>query len=242
MICLAPFRVAQTFYKTGEKITTSWGFEKCSCPGKLMQVSKLGVVTPVHLSAERPCYHYRRFSHINDNDGCSSRKGQYSETPWPQGAGVLPSFQLSLPCDRASSETKRTLSRPTLTVQDMTVGSAKSLPFRRLILLVATYARLQALLLSSQRREERFSCPGVHRLTVLWSLVRTSILLLSIAPNEASKERNAFHPLHKCQGLSSDLRCKSHLMMRRGSRWFSSGSSRGSWITSGFLCGFFRAV
>src|SRR2546421_598824 len=81
-----------------------------------------------------------------------------SETPWPQGAGVLPSFQLSLPCDRGSSETKRTLSRPTLTVQDMTVGSAKSLPFRRLILLVATYARLQALLLSSQRREERFSC------------------------------------------------------------------------------------
>jgi len=157
MICLAPFRVAQTFYKTGEKITTSWGFEKCSCPGKLMQVSKLGVVTPVHLSAERPCYHYRRFSHINDNDGCSSRKGQYSETPWPQGAGVLPSFQLSLPCDRASSETKRTLSRPTLTVQDMTVGSAKSLPFRRLILLVATYAHLQALLLSSQRREERGS-------------------------------------------------------------------------------------
>jgi len=133
--------------------------------------------------------------------------GIVSETPWPQGAGVLPSFQLSLPCDRASSETKRTLSRPTLTVQDMTVGSAKSLPFRRLILLVATYARLQALLLSSQRREERFSCPGVHRLTVLWSLVRTSILLLSIAPNEASKERNAFHPLHKCQGLSSDLRC-----------------------------------
>jgi len=132
-----------------------------------------------------------------------------AETPWPQGAGVLPSFQLSLPCDRASSETKRTLSRPTRTVQDMTVGSAKSLPFRRLILLVATYARLQALLLSSQRREERFSCPGVHRLTVLWSLVRTSILLLSIAPNEASKERNAFHPLHKCQGLSSDLRCNS---------------------------------
>src|SRR2546421_8110239 len=39
----------------------------------------------------------------------------------------------------------------------MTVGSAKSLPFRRLILLVATYAHLQALLLSSQRREERGS-------------------------------------------------------------------------------------
>src|SRR5437588_3640044 len=80
-----------------------------------------------------------------------------AETPWPQGAGVLPSFQLSLPCDRAESATKRTLSRPTRTVQDMTVGSAKSLPFRRLILLVATYAHLQALLLSSQRREERGS-------------------------------------------------------------------------------------
>ncbi len=137
-----------------------------------------------------------------------------AETPWPQGAGVLPSFQLSLPCDRASSETKRTLSRPTLTVEAHDRGECQKRPLPSVdtprcdLRPSPGTAALQP-----TKRRERFSCPGVHRLTVLWSLVRTSILLLSIASNEASKERNAFHPLHKCQGLSSDLRCKQARMI-----------------------------
>src|SRR6266480_4743346 len=51
-----------------------------------------------------------------------------AETPWPQGAGVLPSFQLSLPCDRAESATKRTLSRPTLTVEAHDRGECQKRP------------------------------------------------------------------------------------------------------------------
>jgi len=141
--------------------------------------------------------------------------GIVSETPWPQGAGVLPSFQLSLPCDRASSETKRTLSRPTRTVQDMTVGSAKSLPFRRLILLVATYAHLQALLLSSQRREERGSpALGFIALRSYGALLKQVYDCCQYLQMKRAKKGTLFIPCINDKGFQAILGVTNHRINR----------------------------
>src|SRR5260221_831238 len=105
-----------------------------------------------------------------------------TETPRHKCAGVLTSFHLfTLFRKGTSMETERTLSRPTLTVQDMTVDEAVK-PILPLVdtprCELAPISRHRYL--RSQRREEKgFPALGVLRLTALQNLVRTIVSWLS---------------------------------------------------------------
>jgi len=116
---------------------------------------------------------------------CSCRivlcNASFSETPYGLSRGVLPSFQLFTPVRKGTSlKTDRTLSRRARTVQDMTVDSAKQ-PILPPVNTLRCDLRPSPGTTAWQptKRRERFSRPGVHRLTVLWSLVRTSVSWLS---------------------------------------------------------------
>ncbi len=104
-------------------------------------------------------------------------------------------------------QTKRTLSRPTLTVQNMTVCSTEK-PTLPSVDTPRCDLRPSPSTAATQptRRRERFSCTfGQALLTSYGALLPVHSFC---AGNKWKGTRNAFHPLHKCQGLSSDLRCK----------------------------------
>ncbi len=113
-------------------------------------------------------------------------------------------------------ETNRTLSRPTLTVQDMTVDSA----LKPTLPLVDTprcdLRPSPGTAFLPTKRRERFSCTGtIARLTVLWSLVRTSIpdrsrnvKCFGLASGFSACGRRAFHPPFGKQGAFKPVLCK----------------------------------
>ena len=114
-------------------------------------------------------------------------------------------------------ETNRTLSRPTLTVQDMTVDSA----LKPTLPLVDTprcdLRPSPGTAFLPTKRRERFSCTGtIARLTVLWSLVRTSIpdrsrnvKCFGLASGFSACGRRAFHPPFGKQGAFKPVLCNS---------------------------------
>src|SRR5260370_39541342 len=82
-------------------------------------------------------------------------------------------------------QTNRTLSRSTLTVQDVTVASAEKPSLPSIDTPRCDLRPTPGTALQPTKRRGRFSCPRVHRLTVLGSLVtpivsRLSRLLLNI--------------------------------------------------------------
>jgi len=130
--------------------------------------------------------------------------------PMSEGRGFYCRSNSQLLKGAASLETNRTLSRSTLTVQDMTVDSAikpilPSIDTPRCDLRPTPGTALQP-----TKRRERFSCPGVYRLTVLRSLVTTIVsrlsrLSLNIHRLSSSPPAGGglFIPMSKARGLQA---------------------------------------
>ncbi len=133
-----------------------------------------------------------------------------AETPRHKCAGVLPSFHLfTLVRKGISMETERILCRPTLTVQDVTVDSA-----RKPTLPSVTTPRCDlrpspgaAAAKQPTKRRERCACTGVvAHLTVLRLLIGYNIAhLFNICQGIPACGRRAFHPPLRKQGLSSPV-------------------------------------
>jgi hypothetical protein len=146
---------------------------------------------------------------------------------------VLPSLHLStLVRKGVSMQTKRTLSRSTLTVQDMTVASALQPSLPSMNTPRCDLRPTPGTALQPTKRRERFSCPGVHRLTVLWSLCDDNIAQIrtdvKVFP---SADGAPFIPMFERQGPSGARKGKKAVFLKttnyRQVGWYLSCTERG---------------
>ena len=136
--------------------------------------------------------------------------------PWLKHRGFYRRSTSHLFEGEASMETNRTLSRPTLTVQDMTVDSALKPTLPLVDIPRCDLRPSPGTAFLPTKRRERFSCTGtIARLTVLWSLVRTSIpdrsrnvKCFGLASGFSACGRRAFHPPFGKQGAFKPVLCK----------------------------------